>query len=94
MFSLAGIVPGDVLKVRTHEDQASSGAALAFGGGDAGLCAPDLAFEGFFPVTLGFCNTDRLRPRIHQRPGHRGAQVVALKEAMMGDCRANTSGGS
>ena len=27
---------------------------LAFGGGDAGLGAPDLAFEGVFPNALGF----------------------------------------
>ena len=32
----------------------AAGAALALGGGDAGLGALDLAFEGFFPETLGF----------------------------------------
>ena len=42
-----------MLEVGAHEDQAA-GAALAVGGGDAGLGAPDLAFEGFFPVTRGF----------------------------------------
>ena len=44
---------GDVFQVAPHEDQAA-GAAFAFGGGDAGLGAPDLAFEDFFPVALGF----------------------------------------
>ena len=42
-----------MLEVGTHEDQAA-GAALAFGGGDAGLGALDLAFEGFFPEALSF----------------------------------------
>ena len=42
-----------MLEVGAHEDQAA-GAALAFGGGDAGLGALDLTFEGFFPETLGF----------------------------------------
>ena len=41
---LAGIVAGDVLQVGAQEDQAS-GALLAFGGGDSGLGALDLAFE-------------------------------------------------
>ena len=48
-----GIGLGDVLDVGADENQAA-GAALAFGGGDAGLGAPDLAFEDFFPVALGF----------------------------------------
>ena len=42
-----------MLQIAPHEDQAA-GAALAFGGGDAGLGAPDLAFEGFFPEALSF----------------------------------------
>ena len=42
-----------MLEVGAHEDQAA-GAALAFGGGDAGLGALDLAFEGVFPNALGF----------------------------------------
>ena len=52
-ISLAGIVAGDVLEVGAHEDQ-PAGAALALGGGDAGLGAPDLAFEGVLPNALGF----------------------------------------
>ena len=32
----------------------AAGAALALGGGDAGLGAVDLAFEGFFPEALSF----------------------------------------
>ena len=51
-FALIGIAAGDVLKVGAEKDQAA-GAALAFGGGDAGLGALDLAFEGFSPLTLG-----------------------------------------
>ena len=39
-----GIGLGDVIDVAPHEDQLA-GASLAFGGGDAGLGAPDLAFE-------------------------------------------------
>ena len=42
-----------MLEVGTQEDQAA-GAALAFGGGDAGLGAVDLALEGFFSESLGF----------------------------------------
>ena len=42
-----------MLQVGAHEDQAA-GAALAFGGGNPGLGALDLAFEGFFPTALGF----------------------------------------
>ena len=42
-----------MLQVAPQEDQAA-GAALAFGGGDAGLGAVDLAFEGFFPEALSF----------------------------------------
>ena len=49
---LSGIVAGDVLQIGAHEDQAA-GAALAFGGGNSGLGALDLAFGGFFPETLG-----------------------------------------
>ena len=50
---LPGIVAGDVLEVGAQEDQAA-GAALALGGGDAGLGALDLAFKGVFPEPLGF----------------------------------------
>ena len=42
-----------MLQIAPHEDQAA-GAALALGGGDAGLGAPDLAFEGVLPNALGF----------------------------------------
>ena len=43
-----------MLEVGAQEDQAA-GAALALGGGDAGLGALDLAFEGcLFPEALGF----------------------------------------
>ena len=49
---LLGIVAGDMLQVGAHEDQAA-GAALAFGGGDAGLGAPDLAFEVVALASLG-----------------------------------------
>ena len=42
-----------MLQIAPQEDQAA-GAALALGGGDAGLGALDLAFEGFFPEALGF----------------------------------------
>ena len=40
-----------MLEVGAQEDQAA-GAALALGGGDAGLGALDLAFEGVFPEAL------------------------------------------
>ena len=43
-ISLGGIVASEVLEVGAHEDQAAC-AALAFGGGDPGLGAQDLAFE-------------------------------------------------
>ena len=42
-----------MLQVAPQEDQAAR-AALALGGGDAGLGALDLAFEGFFPEALSF----------------------------------------
>ena len=48
-----------MIEVGAHEDQAA-GAALAFGGGDAGLGAPDLALEGFFSEALGFEQASRL----------------------------------
>ena len=43
-ISLVGIVAGDVFEVGAQEDQAA-GALFAFGGGDSGLGALDLAFE-------------------------------------------------
>ena len=46
------IVAGEVLQVRTEKDQAA-GAALAFGRGDPGLGAPDLAFEVVALALLG-----------------------------------------
>ena len=48
-----GIGLGDVLHVGADEDQ-TAGAALAFGGGDAGLGAADMALESFFSEALGF----------------------------------------
>ena len=51
-FALIGIAAGDVLKVGAEKDQAA-GTALAFGGGDAGLGAPDLAFEVVALASLG-----------------------------------------
>ena len=53
-----------MIEVGAHEDQAA-GAALAFGGGNAGLGAPDLAFEGFFPVTLAIHRGDGENPHAH-----------------------------
>ena len=47
-----GIGLGDVLEVGTHEDQAA-GAALAFGGGDAGLGAPNLFLQVVALASLG-----------------------------------------
>ena len=41
-----------MLEVGTHEDQAA-GAALAFGGGDAGLSAPDLFLQVVALASLG-----------------------------------------
>ena len=41
-----------MFQVRPHEDQAS-GAAFAVGGGNAGLSAADLTFEGVLPEALG-----------------------------------------
>ena len=46
-----GIILSDVLHVRAHKNQAT-GAALAFGGGDTGLGAQDLAFEVVAPPRL------------------------------------------
>ena len=51
-ISLTGIVAGEVLEVGAHEDQAAC-AALAFGRGDPGLGAPDLAFEVVALALLG-----------------------------------------
>ena len=51
--SQSRVVVGLVLDDRADEDQ-TAGAALAFGGGDAGLGASDLTFESFFPLALGF----------------------------------------
>ena len=71
-ISLAGIVAGDVLEVGAPEDQ-TAGAALAFGGGNAGLGAPDLAFEGVLPEALGIrraraaLNPAMVRSRINSR---------------------------
>ena len=53
-----GIGLGDVIDVGANEDQAA-GTALAFGGGNPGLGAQDLAFECLFPETLG-----RIKERI------------------------------
>ena len=55
---LFGIGLGEVLHVAPHEDQAP-GASLAIGGGNAGLGAPDLAFEGVLPEAL--VETSRVR---------------------------------
>ena len=49
---LVGIGLSDMLEVGADKDQAA-GAALAFGGGDAGLGAPDLAFEVVALTSLG-----------------------------------------
>ena len=51
-ISLVGIVAGDVLQVGAHEDQAA-GAALALGGGDAGLSAPNLFLQVVALASLG-----------------------------------------
>ena len=59
-ISLFGIVSGDMLHVGAHEDQAA-GTALAFGGADPGLGAPNLALEGFFPEALGILKLFFLR---------------------------------
>ena len=48
-----GVPVGFFLDDRADENQAA-GAALAFGGGNAGLGSLDLALEGFFPAALGF----------------------------------------
>ena len=48
-----GVPVGHLLDDRADEDQLA-GAALTFGCGDSGLGAPDLEFEGLFPLTLGF----------------------------------------
>ena len=51
-ISLGGIVASEVLEVGAHEDQTAC-AALAFGGGDPGLGAQDLAFEVVALASLG-----------------------------------------
>ena len=57
---LSGSSAGDVLQVGAHEDQAA-GAALAFGGGDAGLSAPNLFLQVVALASLGILKLFFLR---------------------------------
>ena len=57
---LSGSLPGDVLQVGAHENQAA-GAALAFGGGDAGLSAPNLFLQVVALASLGILKLFFLR---------------------------------